>query len=174
MRRNKGSGTPRKYMTTERSILIYFERCHSRVKYGKAPSIEWPQTDEGYTAFYKEIGPKPDDIKKWSIGRKDHNLGYVTGNIQWEEFRFNAAKTRNNLNADERRPEFPLAPKKPKWGSPEHIAKSSSSALKQWADPAQRQKMKLRDEMQSKRMRKRVASDKIIRDERGRILGCRR
>lgn len=39
---------------------------------------------ESFDAFYKEIGPKPDDGQIWSVGRVKNNEGYTYGNIRWE------------------------------------------------------------------------------------------
>lgn len=37
-----------------------------------------------FTKFLAEIGPKPLDGKRWSVGRIDNNDWYTYGNIRWE------------------------------------------------------------------------------------------
>ena len=37
-----------------------------------------------FSAFYKEVGPCPEDGQKWSIGRIDNNKDYTYGNLRWE------------------------------------------------------------------------------------------
>lgn len=39
---------------------------------------------QDFMKFYNEIGAKPDDGQIWSVGRKNNNVGYTYGNIQWE------------------------------------------------------------------------------------------
>jgi hypothetical protein len=44
---------------------------------------EW-KTD--FMAFYIHIGPQPKGTsKRWSVGRIDNDVGYVAGNIRWED-----------------------------------------------------------------------------------------
>lgn len=37
-----------------------------------------------FTAWLDEIGRKPKDGRRWSVGRIDNNLGYTYGNLRWE------------------------------------------------------------------------------------------
>lgn len=39
---------------------------------------------DSFEEFFKEIGPIPNDTQRWSVGRKDNEIGYYPGNIQWE------------------------------------------------------------------------------------------
>lgn len=80
------------YGDVDRSLLQYFKGAHDRVRDGKASRIEWERNREGYEAFCKELGPKPENMKKATVGRIDHSKGYVTGNIQWEEHYWNSIK----------------------------------------------------------------------------------
>jgi hypothetical protein len=75
-----------------RRSLQNFKCCHNRVRDGKCPSIEWDRNREGYIAFMNEIGEKPNDGMKWSVGRINHDLGYQTGNIRWELHIHNSVK----------------------------------------------------------------------------------
>jgi hypothetical protein len=72
------------YHSVDRSALQNFYNCFSRVKRGLAPCVQWSQTRRGYVAFLRELGPKPNDGQKWTVGRKNHDRGYVKGNIEWQ------------------------------------------------------------------------------------------
>ena len=72
--------------------LQAFKGAHNRVLVGKAPSIEWPRTFEGFWLFLKEVGQIPPGMKKPSLGRKLHAKGYQTGNVEWEEHAANSIK----------------------------------------------------------------------------------
>lgn len=67
-----------------------FRRCHGRVIQGKVCSIQWPRNWKGFLNFLKEVGPYPTNMVKPSIGRKDHDKGYVKGNIEWQEYALNS------------------------------------------------------------------------------------
>jgi hypothetical protein len=41
--------------------------------------------EEGYRQFAKAIGPIPDGMAAPTVGRWDHNQGYVPGNFRWQE-----------------------------------------------------------------------------------------
>lgn len=69
-----------------------FRAMHDRVRRGKVQSIEWPRTIDGFCSFLAEVGPIPKNLKRPSIGRKRHSLGYCAGNIRWEEQSINSAK----------------------------------------------------------------------------------
>jgi len=82
------------YFGLDKEILQHFKGCHNRVRDGKAPKIQWPRSRSGFLKFCDEIGPKPNDGQKWSVGRKDHSKGYVKGNIRWELYAHNSVKRR--------------------------------------------------------------------------------
>jgi hypothetical protein len=44
-----------------------------------------------------ELGPKPQDGRKWSVGRKDHQKGYVSGNIFWQLFSENVREMKQRV-----------------------------------------------------------------------------
>jgi hypothetical protein len=51
-----------------------------------------------FSKFYDHIGPMPVH-GKYSLGRKDNSLGYVTGNVEWQTDRQQARnKGKNNNN----------------------------------------------------------------------------
>ena len=56
----------------------------------------------GLLEFIEEIGPYPLDMKRPTVGRRDHSLGYVRGNFAWQELRENAQEnaSRNQLGVD--------------------------------------------------------------------------
>jgi hypothetical protein len=86
----------------ERNTFIWM---HDRVNAGFVPDIFWSRTREGFLAFLAYIGPIPKNMKKPSIGRKNHNKGYRPGNCAWQEHsensgepwrRYGSAKLRNS------------------------------------------------------------------------------
>lgn len=74
--------------------LAAFKRCHNRVRDGKVSEIAWPRDFYGFIGFIKEIGTLHRNplikFDKPSVGRKDHSLGYIPGNIEWQEHRLNS------------------------------------------------------------------------------------
>lgn len=83
----------RKYKTNDRRIKKCFHWMHSRcLKNGR--QCDFPRTEAGFNLFCKELGPIPDTVSKASVGRRDHDYGYIIGNIFWEEYKENVWKTR--------------------------------------------------------------------------------
>lgn len=37
-----------------------------------------------FEQFYKDMGPKPEDGQRWSVGRVDNSKGYAPDNCRWE------------------------------------------------------------------------------------------
>jgi hypothetical protein len=66
-----------------------FLSMHRRVKTGEAPSVEWPRTRAGFIEFLLHVGEVPHNMKHPSIGRLDHDLGYKSGNVVWQEMTIN-------------------------------------------------------------------------------------
>ncbi|WP_321471067.1 hypothetical protein [uncultured Paludibaculum sp.] len=48
-------------------------------------AIDYTDTPLGFWRFVADIGLVPDGIVKPSVGRKDHALGYIAGNFEWQE-----------------------------------------------------------------------------------------
>lgn len=48
---------------------------------------------DDFLNFYREMGPKPTDGQRWSVGRIDNNQGYNVGNVRWE---LDATQARNH------------------------------------------------------------------------------
>lgn len=129
-----------KYQHEDLSALQNFKGCHNRVRDGKVNKIEWPRTNDGYAAFLKEIGPKPKDWQKWSVGRIKHNLGYVTGNIQWELHRFNSVKRKGTKHEKATEPTVELRQLKFKRGSKEYLEHQKRISREYWSQPEVRRK----------------------------------
>lgn len=91
-----------KYDYTDVRVAKCFVWMQDRVAAGlrRARVCEWPRTREGFLAFAKEMGSIPVGMKRPSVGRIDHDKGYVTGNVKWEEHSFNSWRGR--------RPEQPM------------------------------------------------------------------
>lgn len=124
--------------------LAAFIRAHNRVRDGKAPSIEWARTLEGFVAFLKEVGPIPTGMQKPSLGRKFHNRGYETGNIQWEEHKFNSVKRKGTKFEHSTKTVVELRVFAFKKGSPEHKAHQANASKKRWEKEGQREMMSAR------------------------------
>lgn len=60
---------------------------------GRGLKIEADFIDD-MTAFYNYLGPKPNDGKRYSVGRVDNDIGYVRGNLRWETYHTQAKNTR--------------------------------------------------------------------------------
>src|SRR5690242_19413768 len=96
-RKGKPTGIPpeakfRKY-TGDPRVKNCFHWMHSRCN-RTGRHCGFPRTREGFAAFCAEMGPIPSSISRASVGRKDHDIGYIAGNIEWEEFNYNVFKKR--------------------------------------------------------------------------------
>lgn len=83
----------------------------------------------------------PAGMVKPSLGRILHKFGYETGNIQWEEHRFNSVKRRGTKHEGETSPIVELKTRKFKRGTPEHLAHQAAASAARWAKEGQREKM---------------------------------
>jgi hypothetical protein len=139
-------GKPKKseYSGLDKSALINFQCCHNRVRDGKVKFIEWTRTRAGYIAFLEEIGPKPNDGRKWSVGRIKHTRGYRAGNVQWELHKFNSVKRRGTRHRNSTEKEVDLKAVKFKRGSIEWLAHQKRIAIEYWSDPKSHRKMSKR------------------------------
>lgn len=57
--------------------------------------------EESFEHWFNEIGPKPVDGQRWSVGRIDNDVGYTYGNLRWEidaQQARNHSKQRNNTS----------------------------------------------------------------------------
>jgi hypothetical protein len=138
---------PSKFDGLDRDLLRHFIYMFNRVHMGKAPYIKWPRTKEGFYAFVKEVGPKPSDGQKWSIGRIDHEKGYEEGNVRWELFLYNSVKRRGTRHENSREAIVELRPgPKFKLGSEEWYEHQAKASNARWA--------KLRTEKQMSKLMK--------------------
>ncbi len=51
---------------------------------------KYDRNRDGFINFIVDISEVPPDMMRPSIGRIDHNLGYIPGNFMWQEFSDNA------------------------------------------------------------------------------------
>jgi hypothetical protein len=79
-----------------------FNKNNKRYKdYAERGISVHPDFQHDFLKFLAEIGPKPDNITKWSIGRIDNNGWYTYGNIRWEtpeQQARNHTKQKNNTS----------------------------------------------------------------------------
>ena len=59
------------------------ENCPQFETYGAKGITLEDRFVNDFAAFFQEIGPPPENTKKWSIDRIDPNRGYLTGNMRW-------------------------------------------------------------------------------------------
>lgn len=93
----------KKYECEDRRIVKCFlwmiHRC-----YRSKRKCRFSRTSQSFKEFVSEMGPIPKSIKRPSVGRKDHDFGYVKGNMQWEEYYFNVWKARRPERQDSQPP----------------------------------------------------------------------
>lgn len=76
--------------------LSAFKKLLARSK--RHLECDFEHSMESFVDFIRYIGPVPQGMIKPTVGRKDHNLGYVKGNFNWQESFLNSqeAALRNN------------------------------------------------------------------------------
>lgn len=68
---------------------------HARAFFNRFRSglpVDFTCDADGFLKFITEIGPYPTNMVRPSVGRINHELGYVTGNYHWEELSENSAE----------------------------------------------------------------------------------
>ena len=133
-----------KYHNLCKKSVQSFKGCCDRVRDGKSPEIEWPRSREGCIGFINEIGPVPKNMEKPSVGRIDHSKGYASGNIRWEEHKYNSVKRRGTKFENETSSSVKLKERKFTRGSPEYFEHQRKASLKRWSDPEQREQARKR------------------------------
>jgi hypothetical protein len=71
---------PRKQYPHEVELFI---GMHDRVKGGYSTTT-WARSREGFFDFLSYVGKIPTNMKKATLGRKDHSKGYEPGNCFWQ------------------------------------------------------------------------------------------
>lgn len=69
--------------------------------YAKKGITVYDEWVRDFKAFYDHIGSMPNSTETWTVGRKDNNLSYIPGNVQWESLKTQArnhAKQSNNTS----------------------------------------------------------------------------
>jgi hypothetical protein len=69
-----------------------FKKMHARVKEGRVKYCHWTYDATGFEEFIACVGRIPEDMKRPSIGRFDHNDGYRLENCAWQELSENIAE----------------------------------------------------------------------------------
>jgi len=74
----------------DKRYLVHFKRfncMHNRRRdRGAHVASDFDQTPEGFINFVRYLGPVPKDMLKPSLGRYDHDKGYIRGNFRWQEY----------------------------------------------------------------------------------------
>lgn len=78
-----------RYHRAYKSWLHMKQRCtnpknQDYANYGGRGVTVHEDFSKSFTKWLAEIGEKPDDGQRWSIGRLDNNVGYTYGNMRWE------------------------------------------------------------------------------------------
>jgi hypothetical protein len=60
-----------------------FSRMHGRIWRDKL-STDFPRDFQGFKDFIAYLGDIPVGMNNPTVGRKDHSLGYVKGNFEWQ------------------------------------------------------------------------------------------
>lgn len=98
----------------------HFIAMQERVSVGYSTTV-WPRTRKGFFQFLKYIGKIPEDMKKPSVGRKNHKKGYQPGNCAWQERSENSAEVWTRPGAKEKQ-----------------SIRSKDICEKRWSDPNER------------------------------------
>jgi len=69
--------------------LALFVLMHKRVNKGYT-TTSWPRNPIGFKAFIRCVGRIPLNMKRPSLGRKNHDKGYQPRNCKWQEYAENA------------------------------------------------------------------------------------
>lgn len=70
-------------------LNLFWHAFHGIHNRGTEVSPVFSRTKEGFVNFVNYLGD-PGDMKRPSVGRFDHDEGYVLGNFAWQEFNENA------------------------------------------------------------------------------------
>lgn len=89
----------KKYVCDDRRIVKCFRYMQNRCRKDNR-KCDFSCTENGFQEFVLEMGPVPSFIKKPSVGRSNHDIGYVKGNLKWEEYKFNVWKARRPERQD--------------------------------------------------------------------------
>lgn len=83
----------KKYECNDKRIINCFRWMQHRCLKSNR-KCAFPRTTLGFQEFVSEMGAIPESIKRPSVGRIDHDFGYIKGNIKWEEYNYNVWKGR--------------------------------------------------------------------------------
>lgn len=75
------------------AFLFMQHRVKHRKLTATGMSTVWPKTPKGFLAFLKYVGRIPDEMKRPTIGRKNHSKGYQPRNCGWQEYSENSAES---------------------------------------------------------------------------------
>jgi hypothetical protein len=75
--------------------LIHWSSFSNMHKRSIHISDEFSQTYLGFKNFIDYLGPVPENMIKPSLGRKDHSLGYIRGNFEWQSLSDNGKEAAN-------------------------------------------------------------------------------
>lgn len=79
-----------------------FSNMHNRCKwYGLV--TDFPRDYQGFQDFIVYLGDVPIGMKRPTVGRKDHSLGYIKSNFEWQEFADNIEEMTTRFNCQEAR-----------------------------------------------------------------------
>lgn len=69
-----------------------FKKLHGRSR-ASGLEVDFPYSMEGLVDFILYIGPVPTGMVRPTVGRRDHDRGYVRGNFRWQEHSENSSES---------------------------------------------------------------------------------
>lgn len=78
------------YGELKKKYPIHWSSFANMHKRGRLKNIEidsnFSRTKEGFEKFIKYLGDVPENMEKPTLGRDNHDIGYIKGNFKWESF----------------------------------------------------------------------------------------
>jgi len=80
--KSPGSLSSARYGWLARQFPVHRRHFESMHRSGR--QTDFPRTLQGFNEFVKYLGPVPEGMVSPTLGRKDHDLGYLRDNFAWQ------------------------------------------------------------------------------------------